>query len=236
MAHQPDKFIGAAKIRSTFSVSNATLVGWADTGRVGCRRMSGGKRLYSERDIHRMFGDKDFESEENASGGSSSRYIKPECEEKQNICYARVSSQHQKHDLQRQVELLQAAYPGYTVIQDIGSGLNFRRNGFVSLLDRVHAGTVASVVVQHRDRLCRYGFDMVEWLFSKTGTKLVVHSELPSTASAAGEQCDDEQNRIQHDEFADDIISIVTYFVAKHHGRRSAENRRQRSRLGESAA
>jgi len=230
MAQNPDKFISAAKIKETFSVSNGTLNGWANAGRVNCRRMPGGKRLFSERDIHRMFGEPETECAANDEG--------PNLIEKQNICYARVSSQHQKHDLKRQIEFLQTAYPDYIIIQDIGSGLNFRRKGFVSLLDRVHAGTVASVVVQHRDRLCRYGVELVEWLFRKTGTKLVVHGELPSaaTSSSSDGECNEPSGGGQRDEFADDIISIVTYFVAKHNGRRSTENRRQRIRLGESAA
>jgi len=211
MVHNPDKFISAAKIKETFSVTNGTLNGWANAGRVNCRRMPGGKRLFSERDIHRMFGE--TECDANDEG--------PNLVEKQNICYARVSSQHQKHDLKRQIEFLQTAYPGYLVIQDIGSGLNFRRKGFVSLLDRVHAGTVASVVVQHRDRLCRYGFELVQELFRKTGTKLVVHGELLSaaTSSSPDGECN-EPSRGQRDEFADDIISIVTCVVAKHNGRR----------------
>jgi len=238
-----DKYISASKIIATFSVSNGTLVKWANEGRVVCKRMPGGKRLYAESDIHRIFGDTNTPSE---NGQTESTDAEPE---KIHICYARVSSQHQKQDLSRQVRHLQEAYPQHQLIQDIGSGLNFKRKGLIRLLEQVHAGVVATVVVQHRDRLCRYGLELVEWIFSQTGTKLVVHSELPQSttpaAAATAASSDgngggrgaesDEPERSQREEFADDIMSIITFVVARNNNRRSAENRRERIRLHGSA-
>ena len=80
-------------------------------------------------------------------------------ETKKGIIYARVSSSHQKAagDLQRQIDDLKAVYPEHEIISDVGSGLNFKRIGFKTLLERVHKGTVSEVVVRHKDRLCRYG-------------------------------------------------------------------------------
>jgi len=95
--------------------------------------------------------------------------------ERRNILYARVCSSHQRADLARQIEDLQAAYPSYDVISDVGSGINFSRKGLQTLLDRVLHGQVGRVVVAHRDRLCRFAFDYLERIFETMGTRLLVH-------------------------------------------------------------
>jgi predicted site-specific integrase-resolvase len=141
-------------------------------------------------------------------------------QEKTKIIYARVSSNHQKEDLQRQIHDLQAAYPDHELISDIGSGLNYHRKGFQRLLERVHEGAVDEVVVTHKDRLCRYGIELLEWLFTKTGTKLVVH-------------CQDYQESDPSRELADDLLSVCNFFVARNNGRRASDNRKRRRRQQE---
>ena len=141
-------------------------------------------------------------------------------EEKSRIIYARVSSSHQKKagDLQRQIDDLAQVYPEHEVISDVGSGLNYKRRGFKAILDRVHQGMVDEVVVRHKDRLCRYGLELVEWILEKAGTRLVVLSQ----------SADQEPDATR--ELADDLLAITTVFVARHNGQRSAENRRRRKR------
>ena len=70
----------------------------------------------------------------------------------------------------------------------------------VSTSERVHKGTVSEVVVRHKDRLCRYGLEIVEWIFQKAGTRLVVLSR--------------PQDQVINDtnELADDLLSIVNVF------------------------
>jgi predicted site-specific integrase-resolvase len=113
------------------------------------------------------------------------------------VCYARVSSKAQK--------------------SDIGSGLKWRRPGFTSLLESIYEGKIETVVVMHRDRLARFGIELVQWIMQKHCTKLVVQS----TADEIGE---DNNNK----ELADDMLSIVNVFVARNNGRRSAANRKRR--------
>jgi len=137
---------------------------------------------------------------------------------------ARVSSEHQRPDLIRQIADLEASHPDHNeTISDVCSGLNWKRRGFVALLDAVHAGSVEEVVVMHKDRLCRFGIEFVEWILSKAGCRLVVH-------------CDDDAKN-DTTELADDLLAVVTVFVARHNGNRSAENRRRRKRAaaGEAA-
>ncbi len=91
--------------------------------------------------------------------------------QKEKVIYARVSSSKQKADLDRQVEELKCSYPEHVVYKDIGSGLNYKRQRFTALLERVYRGVVSEIIVAYRDRLCRYGFELVQSLCSFHGTK-----------------------------------------------------------------
>ena len=123
------------------------------------------------------------------------------------ICYARVSSNAQRQDLERQVEYLRDRYPQHEIITDIGSGINFKRKGFNTILDSAIKGNVKEIVVTYRDRLCRFGFEFVENIISKYSTGKVVVLNRQETSP--------EQ------ELVDDLISIVTVFSSRIYGSRS---------------
>jgi predicted site-specific integrase-resolvase len=132
--------------------------------------------------------------------------------------YARVSSSHQKDDLQRQVLELQESYPEFRLFKDVGSGLipfgiptgdNYKRKQFQALLEQVYQGNIRTLVVMFKDRLCRFGIELLEQIFKKFNTKLVVHG--------SGESIPTE-----NDELRDDLLAVTTFFVARHNGRRSA--------------
>ena len=93
---------------------------------------------------------------------------KPEEIKKEKICYARVSSYSQKKDLDTQLKFFQDKYPNHKCIRDLGSGLNFKRKGFLYILDSASKGTIEELVITHRDRLCRFGFEIIERLVQKT--------------------------------------------------------------------
>ena len=93
---------------------------------------------------------------------------------KPTILYARVSSRSQKADLSRQAEFLLSRYPGCEIIQDIGSGLNFKRKGLITLLELIYTGDIGMVVVASKDRLCRFGFSLISWLAERSGCKILV--------------------------------------------------------------
>ena len=135
---------------------------------------------------------------------------------KRSYIYARVSSSKQRGDLDRQIADLQKAYPDHIVIKDIASGVNFKRKGLCSLLELVLSGVVSEVAIAHRDRLARFGCDLLEFVFAKVGTRLVV-------------LCADEDTDDKHD-LASDLLAVTTLFVASYNGRRSAENQRRRRR------
>ena len=90
------------------------------------------------------------------------------------ICYCRVSSPKQRDDLQRQVVFMRERYPDARVVTDVGGGLNFQRKGLGALLERLHRGDKLRIVVAHRDRLARFGFDLIRWMAEQNGGEIVV--------------------------------------------------------------
>ncbi len=126
---------------------------------------------------------------------------------KKKICYCRVSSQKQKEDLERQIEFMKEKYPGYEIISDIGSSLNLNRKGLVKILDMTIEGEIDELVIAYKDRLARFGFDMIENLIHKysKGKIIIVNREKEKTPM---------------EEVSEDIISIMNVYVAKINGLR----------------
>ena len=85
------------------------------------------------------------------------------------VCYCRVSFAKQRGDLQRQCAQMRSLYPNAEIIRDIGGGLNWKRKGLLSILERIHRGDKLTLVVAHRDRLARFGFELIEWLVQQNG-------------------------------------------------------------------
>jgi predicted site-specific integrase-resolvase len=100
--------------------------------------------------------------------------VNPEGDTRIRILYARVSSYKQKSDLERQADYLQSLFTDGLIIKDIGSGLNYKRKRLLSLLGQVLSGNVREVVVCHKDRLVRFGFDLIEWFCQQQNCQLVV--------------------------------------------------------------
>jgi predicted site-specific integrase-resolvase len=93
------------------------------------------------------------------------------------ICYCRVSSPKQRDDLERQVKFMQAKYPNAEIVKDIGSGLNYKRKGLKAILGRAMRGDKLRCMVAHKDRLARFGFELIEWVIQQSGGKIVVFKQ-----------------------------------------------------------
>lgn len=124
--------------------------------------------------------------------------------------YARVSSSDQRADLERQLGRLVvfANTNGLKVVKavsEIGSGLNGRRGKLLALLKDP---TISTIVVEHRDRLTRFGFEYIECALASTGRRLCVVD-------------DGEMN----DDLIQDMVDVMTSFCARLYGRRGARNR-----------
>ncbi len=88
--------------------------------------------------------------------------------------YCRVSGKGQAEALASQVASVQKQYPEAEIIRDFGSGINFKRKGLISLLERVLRGDKLRVVVAHRDRLARFGSEVIQFLVEQNGGEVVV--------------------------------------------------------------
>jgi excisionase family DNA binding protein len=125
-----------------------------------------------------------------------------------NFLYTRVSSKKQLDDLLRQVEhVKRPEYSGYSLIQDVGSGINFKRKGIQTILDHCIQGTIGEIVVAHRDRLSRFGYDLIEAIVLKAGGKITL--------------LDDHKDKSSEQELADDLLSIVHIFSCRQMGKRN---------------
>jgi DNA binding domain, excisionase family len=132
-------------------------------------------------------------------------YIKTPRKVKRVVLYARVSSRGQKPDLERQVARLVSLYPGAEVVGEVGGGLDFKRPKFLALLERVRAGDVGTIVVAHRDRLCRFGFEFVEWYCRQYGCEVLVL---------------DDDHLSPQQELVEDILTILHCFSSRLYGLR----------------
>jgi predicted site-specific integrase-resolvase len=118
-----------------------------------------------------------------------------------------VSSHGQKDDLERQKKLLQNKYPEYTLIEDIGSGLNLNKRGLRKIIDLAINGKIEEVVVVHKDRLTRFGFELIEDLIIK-------YSEGKITVINKKKEITPEEELVL------DVIQIMNVFTAKMNGLR----------------
>lgn len=129
---------------------------------------------------------------------------------KKNILYARVSTKDQKDDLDRQVDnLKQYAYSkGYSfeIITDIGSGINYKKEGLLKMINLVECGEVDRIIVLYKDRLIRFGYDLIEYICKLNDTKI----EIVDNSTISKEQ-----------ELTEDLIQIITVFSNKLYGERS---------------
>jgi predicted site-specific integrase-resolvase len=179
-------YVSTRKAQEYYGVTSQTLRNWSDMGKIKYRRTTGGHRVY-------------IINEQNENK-----------ESKRKIIYIRVSSHKQKDDLERQKDYMLERFPDYEVIKDIGSGLNFKRKGLISILDESEKGNIGKIVVYSKDRLCRFGFELLEYLFRKYSVELLVLNN---------------KDKSPAEEMSEDILSVVQVFACKWNGKRKYKAR-----------
>lgn len=137
--------------------------------------------------------------------------------DKINVTYSRVSLSKQKNDLESQTKRLYdfCSSKGFILskqITDIKSGMNFNnRKGFNELLGDVVKGNIENIIVENKDRLCRFGFDLFETFCKYHGAKIIVTSDV--------------ENKSYEQELIDDLVSIIHYFSMKSYSHRAKLNK-----------
>ena len=131
------------------------------------------------------------------------------------IGYCRVSSNKQKDDLERQIEnmklYLTAQGKPFEIISDIGSGIDYKKKGLKELMKRISQNKVDKVVVFYKDRLLRFGFELVEYIASlyDCDIEIIDHTE-----------------KIEQQEIVEDLVQIITVFSCKLQGKRANKARK----------
>lgn len=148
--------------------------------------------------------------------------IKEDKKSKVIIGYCRVSSYKQKDDLQRQVEnmklYLDKQNKNYEIIEDIGSGINYTKKGLRTLLRKIVNNEVEKIVVLYKDRLLRFGFELVEYIANLYGCEIEVI---------------DSTEKTEQQELVEDLVQIITVFSCKLQGKRANKARKMIEELTE---
>ena len=181
------EFVKTKTACELYQVSASTLRRWDAEGRIHTIRTPSNQRLYA------------------TSLYKDAVDCSPHTHEKQTICYCRVFSKRQQDDLKRQIAFMQTRFPDARIIQDIGSGINWSRSGLKTILELAMSGSLKQLVVAHRDRLCRFAFELLQWILEKNEVKLVVL---------------DSQTCSEESELAQDLLSIIHVFSCRQMGKR----------------
>ena len=186
------KFLSSKTVTQKLGITAQTLRNWDKQGKLKPAYVkSNGYRYYSEDSILAYTQERKTKKELNVIG------------------YARVSSKKQSDDLERQVNnlktYLSSKYNNYEIIEDIGSGINYSKPGLKQLIEKINKKEVDLIVVLYKDRLLRFGFELVEYFAALNNVKIEVLDKIDKT---------------QDEELVEDLVQIITVFSCKLQGKR----------------
>jgi predicted site-specific integrase-resolvase len=187
------KYYTISKFSKLVGKSQPTLRNWDNTGKFKPDHVSeGGHRYYSEQQVNEVL-------------------QRPLVQKnKKTIGYCRVSSRKQKDDLERQIENIRTYMiaKGYSfeIITDIGSGINYNKKGLNQIIDMVTSGEVEKIVILCKDRLIRFGYELIENICKKYETTIEII---------------DNTDKSEEQELIEDLIQIVTVFSCRLQGKRA---------------
>ena len=192
------KLLTISETSKELGISVSTLRRWDKSGKLISEKTPSGHRRY---DITKL---------------------KPEAhravysEERGTVAYARVSGQDQKNDLERQKQVLElyCARQGWTfeIISDLGSGMNYHKKGLKRLLRDIMNGKIGRLVITHKDRLPRFGVELIFSICEAKNVEVVILNQ--------GEDTTFEED------LAKDVLEIITVFSARLYGSRSRKNKK----------
>lgn len=179
-------------------VSVKTLHRWDESGKLSAKRTLSNHRYYTEDDLAVARG---------LQAAQSKRKV---------VVYCRVSSPKQRQELKNQQTCMEqfCLARGLEVdeyLLEVGGGMNFKRRQFLSLVVDALEGRVSTIVIAHKDRLCRFAFDLIETLVSRAGVKIIVANQ-PALSP--------------HQELVEDLLAIVHCFSCRLYGSRSYANQK----------
>jgi len=191
--------LGGKEASEKLGVHQRTLMQWDKKGLINVVRTPGNKRLY---DVDKFLKENVLAKEEEKKENLE------ELNEKLNICYVRVSTNGQKDDLENQKNIMKEIYKDYIIIEDIGSGLNLNKKGLRKIIDLAIKGKINKLVIAHKDRLVRFGFELIEDLIKKysNGEIVILNKK--------------NNEKKPEEELVNDVLQIMNVYVAKMNGLR----------------
>ena len=184
------EFISPKEFKKLIDVTYKTVWNWIKSGKIKSVRSASNRHLIPVSELEKL------------------KICKPVEIQKINIIYARVSNTKQNDDLKRQIERL-SNYASFNnikidkVFSDIGSGMNFNRKHFLEIFNLLLKKQINILLIEHKDRLCRFAFEIFEKLSGLFNFKLIVVCQTP-LESESFEQ-----------ELTNDMISIIHHFSMK---------------------
>ena len=192
-------YLSIHKVAKIIGVTPQTLRQWDSTGYfVPEQRRSNGYRYYSKEQVDKFV--EQFNTIKNKN--------------RINIGYCRVSTSKQKDDLLRQCEnvevYLKTLKMPYKIIKDIGSGINYNKKGLLELLELICKNKVDTVYVLYKDRLVRFGFELIKYIAELHNTQIVIL---------------DSEDKTREQELVEDLMQIITVFSCRLHGKRATKTK-----------
>ena len=190
------KYYSSKTVTQMLGVTAQTLRNWDKEGKLKPTYVkSNGYRYYSEESILAYTQERKTKKNLNVIG------------------YARVSSEKQLDDLERQVnnikEYISSKYESFDIITDVGSGINYNKPGLLKLIEKINKKEVDLIVILYKDRLLRFGFELVEH-FAKLNNVSI-------------EILDNKMDKTQDQELVEDLVQIITVFSCKLQGKRKSK-------------
>ncbi len=185
------------EVQRILGVTFMTLCRWDKSGKLVAHRNAANRRYYTQEQIDVIRGIPIYKVE------------------RKTILYTRVSNPQQKDDLKNQKQYLfdyftSKNYSNVEYIEDIGSGLNYNRKKWNKLLDRVSNNEIDRIIVAHKDRFIRFGFEWFERYCNKFNCVIeIINNEKLSPI----------------EEITQDLISIIHVFSSRIYGLRTYKKR-----------
>lgn len=192
------KYYSTKTVAELLGVTSQTLRNWDREGKLKPSYVkSNGYRYYSEDSILSYTQERKTKKTLNVVG------------------YARVSSKKQIDDLNRQIENLrtyiESKYETYEIISDVGSGINYTKPGLQKLIEKINRKEVDLIIVLYKDRLLRFGFELIEYFATLNNVKIEVLDKI---------------NKSENQELVEDLVQIVTVFSCKLQGKRKSKTKK----------
>ena len=191
------KYYSTKKVTEILGVTAQTLRNWDKEGKLKPSYVkSNGYRYYSEESILSYTQERKTKKNLNVVG------------------YARVSSKKQSDDLERQINNLNtyisSKYDSFDIITDIGSGIDYKKPGLKKLIEKINKNEVDLIIVLYKDRLLRFGFELVEYFAQLNNVKIEILDKI---------------DKNQDEELVEDLVQIITEFSCKIQGKRKTKTK-----------